>query len=88
MYKKDDTRSFRMIPLRERNWVMMGLTFIGLMLTLLATILLFQLAIGSNDIWLWSVTVVMALASLLSLLALVSGDASWFLISLLVSWQN
>ena len=88
MYKKDDTRSFRMIPLRERNWMMMGLTFIGSMLTLLATILLFQLAIGSNDIWLWSVTVVMALASLLSLLALVSGDASWFLISLLVSWQN
>ncbi|MEO7905175.1 MAG: hypothetical protein ABIR91_05290 [Candidatus Saccharimonadales bacterium] len=88
MRKKDETRNFRMVPLRERNWAMMVLTFLAFTMTLMATLLLFTLVDGTSDIWMWVVTGMMAIASILSLIALITGDTAWFLISLLISWNN
>lgn len=88
MNKKDDTRNFRMIPLRDRNWAMMILTFIGLIMLVLTVILLLPAVAGSTlegQVWLWLTIGVTSFAGVLSLFALITGDPLWFLIGLLLA---
>ena len=76
-------------PLRERNWAVMIMTFLTLLLTGLAAVLLWSTVISTNaDLWVWITACVMTLASFISIVGLISGDVEWTLIAILVSRQR
>lgn len=78
-----------MIPLRQRNWAMMVLAFIALILLVLTVVLLLMAVPGSStfegQIWLWLTIGVTSIASVLSLFALITGDPLWFLVGIILA---
>lgn len=88
MNKQFQRRWFRIVALDERNWVAMALAFLVFVIVTLTAILLLVTALTMGGLWLWVTCAVFSLASLLSLLACITCDMAWSLISLIISRQH
>lgn len=85
MIQNDDNRWFRILPLHERNWVVMIMALLVLAMAGFAAVLLWASVFDANSLWVWLSAIGMTIVSLLAIMALITGESAWLLLSLIVS---